>query len=111
MEIKIKNKIKKLFSRSTIYHYNITRWRNNFEIKKKKTSLISSAGAHRYCKTSFQYISLGISPLRLFCARSLKSVFQKTRISVRILQIMNLVNSEERKQERNLQNFQVWNLG
>jgi hypothetical protein len=59
---------------------------------------------HKYCKTSFQYISLGISPLRLFCARSLKPLFHKIGIC-HDSSNYNLVQSKERNQEMELTEF------
>lgn len=57
---------------------------------------------YRYCRTSFQYISLGISPLSLFCARSLGKRVEyknwrcefdwKSKIEVKILQNFQVRN-------------------
>lgn len=67
------------------------------------------AYTHRYCKTSFQYISLGISPLRLFWARSLESIFQESRMSI-IEPKISVMGRRNGKYNNDLQNLQIRNL-
>lgn len=61
----------KLFPRNPLQNH-ITTVSSSSQGTWKESKASEQWNTYRYWRTSFQYISLGISPLSLFCARSLE---------------------------------------